>query len=305
MRILISFFPFRYVDLGLGTHRVKCSVHQNFRMIVVAEDNAVWETFPIPLINRLEKHFLAISTMLDDVQVSIVDELKKWTANFAEVKFQVYMKMKQFTPHDVFVGFHDDVLASIVLKLSESFDDPDDSRLEIIELAKQKLLNCAAPDAIARLSETRLSPIEQESLCLKYYDNHYPTLAHAVQSAMTSGEMSLLFVTTHSKLLTKEGKDGLERSLKMPVKIVPLQQMKTQAQFDDHVTSFLEVEGQKVLLIQYQMLVNDNGALVDCARYVLQDNLSKVGGEHEFCVAFVLQVRLPFYDFSGQHNICD
>ena len=43
-----------YVDLGLGTHRVKCAVHPDFRLIVVAEDTEVHNTFPIPLINRLE-----------------------------------------------------------------------------------------------------------------------------------------------------------------------------------------------------------------------------------------------------------
>ena len=42
-----------YVDLGLGTHRVKCAVHPDFRLIVVAEDTEVHNTFPIPLINRL------------------------------------------------------------------------------------------------------------------------------------------------------------------------------------------------------------------------------------------------------------
>ena len=28
----------RYVDLGLGTHRVKCRIHKNFRLVLIAED---------------------------------------------------------------------------------------------------------------------------------------------------------------------------------------------------------------------------------------------------------------------------
>uniref|UniRef100_A0AAZ1XFL0 Uncharacterized protein n=1 Tax=Oreochromis aureus TaxID=47969 RepID=A0AAZ1XFL0_OREAU len=43
-----------YVDLGLGTHRVKCRVHQNFRLIIIEEKEVVYEQFPIPLINRKE-----------------------------------------------------------------------------------------------------------------------------------------------------------------------------------------------------------------------------------------------------------
>ena len=41
-----------YVDLGLGTVRVKCKVHKDFRIIIVAEKKDVIEKFPIPLINR-------------------------------------------------------------------------------------------------------------------------------------------------------------------------------------------------------------------------------------------------------------
>ena len=56
----------RYVDLGLGTHRVKCRIHPNFRLVLIAEDNEVYEKFPIPLINRLEKHYLGMETMLTE-----------------------------------------------------------------------------------------------------------------------------------------------------------------------------------------------------------------------------------------------
>ena len=56
----------RYVDLGLGTHRVKCRIHTNFRLVLIAEDKDVYEKFPIPLINRLEKHYLGMETMLTE-----------------------------------------------------------------------------------------------------------------------------------------------------------------------------------------------------------------------------------------------
>ncbi len=53
----------RYVDLGLGTHRVKCRVHEQFRLIVIAEDSEVFEQFPVPLINRFEKHYLGMESL--------------------------------------------------------------------------------------------------------------------------------------------------------------------------------------------------------------------------------------------------
>ena len=42
----------RFSDLGLGTHRVKCCVHKDFQLILVAEQQEVYDKFPTPLINR-------------------------------------------------------------------------------------------------------------------------------------------------------------------------------------------------------------------------------------------------------------
>lgn len=110
----------RYVDLGLGSHRVKCRVHRDFRcvfetlqeakmiilsfpsavifvtcihasyvmvfwflrLIVVAEKNVVYKRFPIPLINRLEKHFLNISTLLSPLQLKLTRLLDEWADEF-------------------------------------------------------------------------------------------------------------------------------------------------------------------------------------------------------------------------------
>uniref|UniRef100_A0A1I8F914 AAA_5 domain-containing protein n=1 Tax=Macrostomum lignano TaxID=282301 RepID=A0A1I8F914_9PLAT len=52
----------RYVDLGLGTHRLKCKIHENFRIVVVADRDTVMDRFPIPLINRMEKHRLCLDS---------------------------------------------------------------------------------------------------------------------------------------------------------------------------------------------------------------------------------------------------
>ena len=57
-----------------------CGFH---RLIVVAEKQVVYDKFPIPLINRLEKHFLAMTTMLDTRQMKVLGELKKWARAFA------------------------------------------------------------------------------------------------------------------------------------------------------------------------------------------------------------------------------
>jgi hypothetical protein len=49
----------------------------------VAEKKVVIEKFPIPLINRLEKHFLAMDTMLSQEQRELARRLDKWAENFS------------------------------------------------------------------------------------------------------------------------------------------------------------------------------------------------------------------------------
>ena len=52
------------------------------RLIVVAEKTVVYEKFPIPLINRLEKHILSMETMLTEEQMKLVKALQLWAEEF-------------------------------------------------------------------------------------------------------------------------------------------------------------------------------------------------------------------------------
>uniref|UniRef100_A0A3B4YE64 RING-type E3 ubiquitin transferase n=1 Tax=Seriola lalandi dorsalis TaxID=1841481 RepID=A0A3B4YE64_SERLL len=103
----------QYVDLGLGSHRVKCRVHTNFRLVVVEDQKKVYEHFPVPLINRLEKHRLDRSTDLEPWQHRVLDKLKEWVKEFcseAAVDFKL---------SDIFVGYHGDSCASALLQALE------------------------------------------------------------------------------------------------------------------------------------------------------------------------------------------
>ncbi|VTJ88973.1 Hypothetical predicted protein [Marmota monax] len=149
----------KYVDLGLGTHRVKCRVHPDFRLIVIEEKNVVYEQFPMPLINRLEKHYLDLSSVLQGWQKSIVQELMQWAEQFADVKAHQFLAGHKYSPADVFIGYHSDSCASVVLQAVER-QGPGDLTQElyhrISEEAKLILLDCATPDAVVRLSTSTL-----------------------------------------------------------------------------------------------------------------------------------------------------
>lgn len=103
----------QYVDLGLGSHRVKCRVHTNFRLVVVEDQKKVYEHFPMPLINRLEKHRVDRSTDLEPWQHMVLHKLKEWVKEFSGEASE------DFKLSDIFVGYHGDACASALLQALE------------------------------------------------------------------------------------------------------------------------------------------------------------------------------------------
>ncbi|XP_069128907.1 uncharacterized protein [Argopecten irradians] len=75
---------------------MKCKVHPNFRLILVAEKQTVYKTFPIPLINRLEKHLVRGDMLLTDGQLQLSKELDSWIERFNrnsnEKKYRGYLR---------------------------------------------------------------------------------------------------------------------------------------------------------------------------------------------------------------------
>ena len=59
--------------------------HYLCRLIVIAEKDVVYNKFPIPLINRMEKHFLVMSSGLTEAQKNVTEKLQAWVEDFAEV----------------------------------------------------------------------------------------------------------------------------------------------------------------------------------------------------------------------------
>ena len=60
------------------------NVHNPSRLILIAEKLKVYQQFPIPLINRMEKHFVYTENVLTTEQKQISSKLSDWTAKFAK-----------------------------------------------------------------------------------------------------------------------------------------------------------------------------------------------------------------------------
>ncbi|XP_041633633.1 E3 ubiquitin-protein ligase rnf213-alpha isoform X2 [Cheilinus undulatus] len=303
----------KYVDLGLGTHRVKCRVHKDFRLIVIEEREVVYKQFPIPLINRLEKHYLDIQTVLKTEQKRIVEELEGWVKRFVSLGSQhgASAQTYKYKAPDVFIGYHSDTCASVVLQVIEKqrdsldgFDISDPER-RILDEAKLILLRCATPDSVVRLDCTGLPKVESENLSKVYFEELSNScladfiLAHTTQEVHC--QSSFTEVTTFSRLLTASDLEPLEKMLH-GVELLSLQQFDTEQSFLKKIRNFLTADNgnqntgpcNKILIIQCDFEASQSANLIASAKYSSINEINKITQESMGCKLFVYFItRLP------------
>ena len=282
----------RFVDLGLGNHRVKCQVHQNFRLILVAERDVVYKHFPIPLINRMEKHFLAMESVLSPQQQVIVQRVNEWARDFAEVNPEDHFlrrgehRTAKFRIGDAFIGFNQDAAATLVLQactskaiLAGESSTPADGGSEldklVFDISINSLLNCATPDAVARVHVSSLSAEARTLWEVYFYDQHHSCLLEYLKAKIAIGESGqhfLLQVTTHSRLLSALGVSEIRRGIGMEIESLALQQFDTEQQFEKRLEEFYEPRSENESLLLVQCEAGDmNSELIACSRYLIQE----------------------------------
>ena len=290
----------RYVDLGLGTHRMKCRVHNDFKLIVVADKQTVQERFPTPLINRLEKHILTMSTVLTEDGLIISKQLADWADKFStldKTHFCGIQKRGDFTVGDCFIGYHNDTPSSIVFHvMKEMYPEgmPTESRIDataVLERSQTQLLRMATTDAVLRVKNSLLS-LQSEQIIAKYFKLQLGSLEEylsQVLSGICGSETGthLTLATTHSRLLTERDIDQLQQRLStdtdsLQIRSLSLQQFQTEQQYIREVQKFLrgedsererrETTHRKILLVQCERGA-ENGKLIACARHKTVDEL--------------------------------
>ena len=244
------------------------------------------------------------------MKTSAVAKLKSWLEAASKVNIPMYKinLIKQFDPSDVFIGYHVDAPASVILRLVEGGLDHED---ELVEAAKEIFVRCATPDAISRIGETRLDLGEKKSLSHMFFDVRRESLAEAIRQ--DSPDHPLIQVTTFSRLLTEGGKSDLCRKLDKGVDgvhVLNLHQVNSEEQFSRRISAFLSLcqnspMQKKVLVIQAQITSDPSSrSKVDCAKFSIlnqiQQQLQANDEPATFCIALVLQVpRVRGGIFSG------
>uniref|UniRef100_A0A665VK89 Uncharacterized protein n=1 Tax=Echeneis naucrates TaxID=173247 RepID=A0A665VK89_ECHNA len=286
----------KYVDLGLGTHRVKCRVHKDFRLIVIEERDVVYKQFPIPLINRLEKHYLDIHTVLRNEQKRMVDNLEEWVKSFVSVSSKNLTDAQtNYQPQDVFIGYHSDTCASVILQVIEKQKDHlemSDPERQILDEAKLVLLRCATPDSVVRLDCTGLPKVESEYLDRVYFKEQQNSCFADYILADTKQEVhcssAFTEVTTFSRLLTVSDLEPLKHMLHS-VELLSLQQFDTEHSFLKKIR-FLDI-----LIIQCDFDEASHSAnLIASAKYSCLNEINKITQETTGSKVFVYFItRLP------------
>ena len=305
----------RYVDLGLGTHRMKCRVHDEFKLIVVADTETVQERFPTPLINRLEKHFLTMSTVLSEEGTAISNQLSIWAKNFATLDKNIsigFQKRGYFSEGDCFIGYHNDTSSSIVFhvikEMYPNLEDKGDSidRSAVLERSQTTLLKMATADAVLRVKNSQLAALSQQITSV-YFNLQLGSLGEYLRHVLegicgSSTGAHLTLATTHSRLLTERDVEQLEQYLSserscVSLSNLSLQQFQTEQQYSREIQEFLRKDTglkKKILLVQCERGA-DNAKLIACARHKTVDELKdwreeKTEFNCEVCLVFLIQL---------------
>ncbi|XP_072042938.1 E3 ubiquitin-protein ligase rnf213-alpha-like [Amphiura filiformis] len=265
----------RYVDLGLGYHRFKCKVHEDFRLIVIADKDVVYRDFPTPLINRLEKHFLATSTMLSMDQQEILKQVEKWVEDFASINLSHQVKYR-YKITDAFIGYHADTLASLVFQVCHEMHQTEGDQEwkdMVCETVKDLMLQCATPDAVIRLGNSKLMREANHRFEQYFHTQNHSSLISFLQQELNQQKDELMVqVSTHSRLLAKADRHHLEADLQVSVDILHLKNFQTEHQFSTKIRDFYKKceKVQSLLLVQCEDGHHSNN-LIASASYCIQD----------------------------------
>ena len=299
----------RYIDLGLGTHRMKCLVHNEFKLIVIAEKDTVYNTFPTPLINRLEKHLLTMPMVLSEEEVKISEQLAKWAKDFSNLvktNSAGFKIVKCFSEGDCFIGYHSDTPYTIVFNVIKEMCRDSDQETALGK-SQTLLLKMATTDAVFRLKQSVLSE-SAGNIQKAYFELHQSSLEEYLKHVLeTIFDDSYTLATTHSRILTDQDVERLIQNLstdKLTVDIscLSLQLFQTEHEFTKEIQRFLSARPKtmptgatlnKVLLVQCER-GGENSKLIACARHKTVDELKdwrEEGNNCKVCVVFLVPLH--------------
>ncbi|XP_077861744.1 E3 ubiquitin-protein ligase rnf213-alpha-like [Saccoglossus kowalevskii] len=301
-----------YVRLGLGTHRFSCNVSKEFRLIVVAEKDTALKKYPIPLMNRLEKHYLAMESVLSNKQNIQVEHHKQWLNNYVESgqpvsRFtRLHSKPSSFAVSEVVVGYNEDTVATLVYDVDENTHSDNENtdvdahnNSKIIQV-KTTIIHCTTPDSVIRYVTAASSDDYKWAIDEYFRDMRHASLSHCIDTTFTGVSLPhglLYLVTTHGKLLS----DTSSFKTASEVYMVTLQQFKSEQHFRNVLRDFYGRTCDRDTLLVIQSVAGQKfNDMISFAMYLIEDERNKIKSSVNHHVAFVVQLpRTSGNQFQG------
>jgi hypothetical protein len=123
-----------------------CLIHDEFRCIVLKDNKTIDFSDP-PFLNRFEKQLLRYSHVLSERESKTVADLLAWVEKISGIEG----RYDAFGPSEMFIGFHDDTLSSLVFSHGKSSSDED-----LFELCKADLMWVASSEGVVRAKKSDL-----------------------------------------------------------------------------------------------------------------------------------------------------
>ena len=318
----------RLVDMGLGSNRVKCSVSENFRLIIIEEEKTA-KHYPIPLLNRLEKHYVDMQSILTSQQAEVVQKLKQLMAILSDFE-RTDIPTERFKTRDVFIGFVEaDTAACIVLQAHNSLQHHEKDNPGILLLKSfEKAFQTCTEEAVMRISKkppvpelAKLfnSPPDFKELYNKQGRKHLSDLllkqcystweegtkCRFIEVTTFCGIPSANEIKLRNRKLMKLDSETENENRQF---VINLNWMKTEQEFTSKVNEFLlqcdnekDINATKCLFVTC-LKGQKHVSLIACAKYCLENIMGRAKIS-KLCVVLIIDLPRNWY-ISNYRSFC-
>ena len=230
-----------------------CQVHDGFRCIVLKDHQMIAKADP-PFLNRFEKQILRFSDVLDPEQHKMIEYLQTWVTNISTSTNLVPTQVaSNFTEQDMFVGFHDDTLSSLVLHHSQGTETDSE---HLIERCKEDLMWIASPEGVLRSLKSRQAEMEVDEVTRLYHSYFEKPIHNGIRHFLSEGDDIgvkddmigvKLLIMTHSNIHTNVI-DCLDRLMECQAK--KLSSFKSEKQLTKQLKQFWKDPETELLVLQ-------------------------------------------------------
>ncbi|KAH3742664.1 E3 ubiquitin-protein ligase rnf213-alpha [Pelomyxa schiedti] len=253
----------RFTELGLGNERVQCRVDPEFRVVIAAERSSVLQDFPVPLVNRLEKHYLSVETMLSEEQHKIVDKLR-------------YLLDVMNSQGHLVVGFR--TLAHLKALIG-TLDHKD------INYVTKLLLQMMSPESVLQSGN--------KEWIIWYFNCQYLHSFYdlVVTPSFTDRKNNLLVITTHSEAFPVQ----LFQKNVTNAHVHLVEEFKTSSEVAASIQSILSCDGIGIFVANFPFVSVD---MVLQVQHLIENGTSSASGKK-----FYIVVHYPRAPLEGQTSL--